>query len=268
MLTPVDFMQQYRTLRVPWVEESAALRACRPVVYQAELRTCFLMKWAAGSGELAEYQAVTRGPAQKTADANGVALRQWFLANQQRIQTAGMGKGAPGDYQLALEWAVRSGHLANPSSQTLQAYCDGYMGIDCSGFATNYLAASGKRTYSSTLVRNTSAQSYYNVTDAVNDVAQVKQGDLLVWMKGNLPLAHPGHVAVVQAMVPLSSASGNLRVVEATGAAGAKPKLLDSWYLIEKVIPPDDKALKNDVMVLQVKRHGVSGSRVAVMRPK
>ena len=118
------------------------------------------------------------------------------------------------------------------------------------------------------LLRNTSAQSYYNVADAVNGVAQIKQGDLLVWMKANLPLAHPGHVAVVQAMVPLSSASGNLRVVEATGAAGAKPKLLDSWYLIEKVISPDDKALKNDVMVLQVKRHGVSGSRVAVMRPK
>jgi hypothetical protein len=54
-----------------------------------------------------------------------------------------------------------------------------------------------------------------------------------------------------------------MRVVEATGASGANPKLLDSMYSVERIIP---KAGAVPVMILVVKRHGVSGSRVAVIR--
>jgi hypothetical protein len=58
-----------------------------------------------------------------------------------------------------------------------------------------------------------------------------------------------------------------MRVVEATGAANANPKLLDSWYSVDRIIDRNDRRLGNQVMVLEVTRHRVSGSRVAVMRP-
>jgi hypothetical protein len=93
-----------------------------------------------------------------------------------------MGKGAPQDYQLALEWAVRSRKIATVNQATLQIYCDDHLGIDCSGFVTNYLCATGKKTYSSNTVRNTSAASYYNAAAAVNDSARVRAGGrAVVW---------------------------------------------------------------------------------------
>jgi hypothetical protein len=173
-----------------------------------------------------------------------------------------MGKGAPQDYELALEWAVRSNKIRTVTQATLQTYCDDHLGIDCSGFVTNYLVACGKRTYTSNLVRNTSAASYYNAAAAVNDASQVRQGDLLVWMDGNSVKRNPGHIAVVESYVAQSMAGGNMRVVEATGASGANPKLLDSMYTVERIIPRAGAV----PMILVVKRHGVSGSRVVVIR--
>jgi hypothetical protein len=54
-----------------------------------------------------------------------------------------------------------------------------------------------------------------------------------------------------------------MHVVEATGAGGANPKLLDSMYVVERIIP---KGGAVPAMMLVVKRHAVSGSHVAVMR--
>ena len=202
---------------------------------------------------VAGYNAVTRG---SNDDA-------WFQANKERIRTAAMGKGGPQDYELALEWAVRSNQIATVTQGSLQIYCDEYLGIDCSGFVTNYLVACGKRAYSSNTVRNTGAAEYYRAATAINDPTGIRQGDLLVWMDGNSVKRNPGHIAIVESYVAQSRTSGNMRVVEATGASGANPKLLDSMYAVERIIP---KGGAVPVMMLIVKRHGVSGSRVAVMR--
>jgi hypothetical protein len=142
-------------------------------------------------------------------------------------------------------------------------YCDDHLGIDCSGFVTNYLVACGKRSYSSAVVRNTSAASYFNAATAVDDATRVRQGDLLVWMDGNAVKNNPGHVAVVESYSAHSATGGNMRVVEATGASGANPKLLDSMYTVERIIPRGNGV---PTMMLIVKRHNVSGSRVAVIR--
>ena len=74
---------------------------------------------------------------------------------------------------------------ATVNQATLQTYFDDHLGIDCSGFVSNYLVANGKRTYTSNMVRNTSAASYYMAGTAINDATQVRQGDVLVWMDGN-----------------------------------------------------------------------------------
>lgn len=253
MPTPVEFMRQYRNLRVNAVIEDPAARVCRTATFTVQLRKYFMMNWADGTEERRDYNEVTRGSAN---DA-------WFQANKERIRTAAMGKGAPRDYELALEWAVRSGKIQNPTQAALQTFCDEHLGIDCSGFVTNYLVACGKRTYSSDTVRNTGAASYFRPAAAVNDPTQVRQGDLLVWMDGNAVKTNPGHVAVVESYVAQSRPGGNMRVVEATGASGANPKLLDSMYSVEQIIPRGGSV---PAMILVVRRHGVSGSRVAVIR--
>jgi hypothetical protein len=245
-------MRQYRTLRVSVPVDDPVARVCRLDTHFVQIRKYFMMDWTAGAEESRDYHVVTRGSRDDV----------WFQANKERIRTAAMGKGAPQDYALALEWAVRSRKIAAPNASTLQTYGDDHLGIDCSGFVTNYLVAAGRRSYTSHLMRNTSAASYYNASSAVNDPAAVRQGDLLVWMNGNQVKTDPGHVAVVESYVAQSVAGGNMRVVEATGASGASPKLLDSMYTVERIIPKTGTV----PMILVVKRHGVSGSRVTVMR--
>ncbi len=253
MPTPVDFMRQYRNLRVNVPIDDPVAMVSRVGTHVVQLRKYFMMDWADGTEERRDYNAVTRGSRHDT----------WFQANKERIRTAAMGKGAPEDYVLALEWAVRSNKIPTVTQSSLQTYCDDHLGIDCSGFVTNYLVACGKRTYSSSTVRNSGAASYFNAAKAVNDPTQVRQGDLLVWMDGNSVRTSPGHIAVVESYSAQSMAGGNMRVVEATGASGANPKLLDSMYAVEQIIPNSRTV---PVMILVVKRHGVSGSRVAVIR--
>ena len=247
-------MKQYRNLKVKAGTEDHVARVSRPVTHTIQLRKYFMMDWADGTEERRDYNAVTRGSRRDT----------WFNANKGRIRNAAMGKGAPQDYELALEWAVRSGKVRNPGQTTIQTYCDEHLGIDCSGFVTNYLIACGKKSYSNHTVRNTGAASYYSASRAINDPSSIRQGHLLVWMSGNAVKRRPGHIAVVQSFVPQSRAGGNMCVVEATGSRRASPKLLDSMYSVERII---DKGRRVPVMILVVKRHGRSGSRVAVMRP-
>ncbi|MCL4782591.1 MAG: CHAP domain-containing protein [Bryobacterales bacterium] len=253
MPTPVEFMNRYRNIQVNAVIDDAAAGVCRMGTHTVQLRKYFMMDWSDGTEERSDYNVVTRGSAR---DA-------WFQANKERIKTAAMGKGAPEDYALALEWAVRSGKIPSVSQASIQTYFDEHLGIDCSGFATNYLVACGKKTYSSNTVRNTGAASYFKPAKAVNDYTQVRQGDLLVWMNGNAVKSNPGHIAVVESYVAQSRPGGNMRVVEATGASGANPKLLDSMYTVEQILP---KQGARPAMILVVKRHGVSGSHVAVIR--
>jgi hypothetical protein len=253
MPTPVEFMTKYRNLKVSVAVEDPITQVCRIGSHLVQLRKYFMMDWADGTEERRDYNTVTRG---SKDDA-------WFQANKERIRTAAMGKGAPQDYEVALEWAVRSNKIPTVTQAALQTYCDEHLGIDCSGFVTNYLVKCGKRAYSSNVVRNTSAASYYNPATAINDPNRIRQGDLLVWMEGNSVKRNPGHVAVVESYVNQSRVGGNMGVVEATGASGANPKLLNSMYAVERIIP---KGGSVPVTILVVGRHGVSGSRVAVMR--
>ncbi|MGE3174377.1 MAG: hypothetical protein AB7O97_17235 [Planctomycetota bacterium] len=269
MTTPLEFVQKYRALRVRVPVQACSLTGLQAAdTYAVQLRTYFMMNWTPGSARLADYRETTG----RAGGPDALEQNRWFQEHRERIRSAAMGKGAPRDYELALEWAARSGDVRNPGSQTLQAqmlqaWCDQHLGIDCSGFATNYLCAAGRRSYSADVVRNTGAQSYYDPANAVNDATQVRQGDLLVWMDGNRPKSNPGHVAVVQSYLPASTAAGNMEVCEATGASAANPKLLCSRYAVTRIIDRGDPSLHNQVMVLECTRHGRPGSRVCVIRP-
>jgi hypothetical protein len=245
-------MQRYRNIRVQAVIEDPVTRTSRIGAHIVQLRKYFMMNWTDGTDQRADYDAVT----------SGGRHNEWYQQHREPIKTAAMGKGRPGDYALAMEWAVRSGKVPTVNQATLQNYFDEHLGIDCSGFVTNYLVANGKKSDSDSVLRNTSAASYYTAGTRVNDATQVRQGDLLVWMTGNTVKTDPGHVAVVESYSAATVAGGNMRVVEATGAGGATPKLLDSMYAVEQIIPQAGAV----PMILVVRRHGVSGSRVVVVR--
>jgi len=270
MPSPHEFLLQYRALKVNTGVEVTAT-ACRLTREQVQLKTYFMMDWDDGTEERRDFNHVvakmSRG---STADskANAKAQNEWREQNAERIKTAAMGKGAPQDYELALQWAVRSGRIPSPTAAAIQTYCDERLGIDCSGFVTNYLCAAGLRSYSAKLLRGTNAQSYYSEAAAVNDASQIRQGDLLVWMTGARVKTGPGHIAIVQSYIPACLPAGNMEVCEATGAGGATPKLLNSRYHVTKIIDKGDRSLKNRVMILEVSRHGTTGSRVCVIRPQ
>lgn len=251
MPTPVEFAKQYHSLKINVVIDDPVARMSRQVTHQVELRKYFMMRWADGSEERTDFKVVTKGSKDDL----------WFQANKDRIYTAAMGKGAPKDYELALEWAARSKKIAMLTQASLQTYSDDHLGIDCSGFATNYLVACGKRAYSADAMRNTSAASYYKPANAVNDPASIRQGDLLVWMTGNSVKTDPGHVAVVDSYAAQSMAGGNMRVVEATPAGGSTPRPLASLCAVEKIIPKTATV----PMILVIRRFG-SQHRVCVMR--
>ncbi len=231
---PHDFLRQYQRITVnTGVVEDAAVAMSRPQSVAIHLRTYFMMNWTAGSEQRSDYNEVTGGPT-----AASRAHVDWCRQNSQSIRTAAMGNGRPGDYSLALEWAVRSGRIANPPQSAVQIWCDQHLGIEWSGFATNYLCKAGRMAFSHQNVANTGAASYYNTPKAVNDPAAVRQGDLLVWMDSNHVKRSPGHVAVVESYGAQFRAGGNMKVCQATGVAGSNPKLLDSIYTVEQIISP------------------------------
>ncbi|TBW33718.1 CHAP domain-containing protein [Siculibacillus lacustris] len=194
MITPLQFMLRYRNIVVNIEAQDNLKRVTSVIPVTVSLNKYFMMNWAAGSSQATEFAAVTAG---SPKDA-------WFRQYKERIRTAAMGKGSPEDYGLALQWALYENHIQNPSQTTVQSYFDQNMGIDCSGFVTNYLIARGKKPDSQSVQRDTSAASYFSAAKAVNDPLHVRQGDLLVFMKGNSVLTGPGHVAVVESYVPQS----------------------------------------------------------------
>lgn len=254
MPSPLEFMQRYRRLQVNVIEDDDQAQMCREVPRIIELRKYFMMNWTEGTDQRTDYNLITRGGRRD----------RWYQANKEPIKSAAMGKGSPTDYERALEWAVMSRKISSPTQVNIQTFCDERLGIDCSGFVTNYLIACGKKPNDPTTARNTNAASYFSVASAVNDPNDIRQGDLLVWMEGNSVKRNPGHVAVVQSYTAQSRPGGNMQVCEATGAAAANPKLLDSMYQVEEILNPDRGRA---TMVLVVRRHGQSGSHVSVMRP-
>ena len=131
MPSPVAFMNRYRNLAVQSGFEDESAGMSRRVTHRVKLRKYFMMNWAAGTEQRMDYDFVR----------SGSRKNRWFATHAERIKNAAMGKGAPGDYELALQWAILSGKISDVGHIGLQTYCDQHLGIDCSGFVTNYLIA-------------------------------------------------------------------------------------------------------------------------------
>ena len=60
MPSPLQFMTQYRNLRVTVPFEDEAQRVSRPITATVQLRNYFLMKWKDGTEELKDFHEVTK----------------------------------------------------------------------------------------------------------------------------------------------------------------------------------------------------------------
>ena len=133
MPTPAELLNQYRNLNVSYVQDNG--ERCVETKAKIRLRKYFMMDWDDGSEERTDFDHVI----------GGGRRHDFYQEHKERIKTAAMGKGSPEDYRLALEWAVRSGKVQDPAPGTIQGFCDQRLGIDCSGFATNYLIANSRK---------------------------------------------------------------------------------------------------------------------------
>jgi hypothetical protein len=105
------------------------------------------------------------------------------------LAAVSMGKGSPSAIKVYLRLAVRYGFA---TSEGLQNFVDHYLGIDCSGFVSNYLVAVGR--LAPQQVVNTNARSYDVVTSRRRTVEDVKPLDILVWEDHT-------HVAIIDSML-------------------------------------------------------------------
>ena len=101
-----------------------------------------------------------------------------------------VGKGTPGDIAGTLRLALRYG-LVKPDTASLQAYCDTYIGLDCSGFVGNYL---NEALGAGIDVMETEAASYREpVGNRRRTIESIRENDTLAW-------AHTNHVAVIDSI--------------------------------------------------------------------
>ncbi len=193
-LTPLQFLSQYRNLRVTVNDASKLNGTLGQTTYTVQLKTYYQYSLNPGA-DASHYSVATAGPAAGKTKANRMPH-----SGIPRIRKAHHGGRVRQTrrrriMKLALQWAVMSGKIKNPSQSTIQQWSDAHLGIDCSGFAANYLIASGKRVYSyDLLVNHSNASSYFNTATPVNDPLDVRRGDLLLFIKPG------GHIAVVESL--------------------------------------------------------------------
>jgi hypothetical protein len=114
-----------------------------------------------------------------------------------------IGKGSPANIQQALRLAVAFG-LLEISQSAIQNYCDKNIGLDCSGFAGNYLGGNWRSTPCSEYAKK-----------KINNLDDITTGTAIVWQNGK-------HVALVDKITGKEKSDGKTSevkcmVAESTG---------------------------------------------------
>jgi hypothetical protein len=193
------------------------------------------------------------------------ASREWLISQidpsvtDSLLHAVHKGKGSPAANMVFIILAIRYG-FAHPHH--LAAFTDKYMGLDCSGFVSNYLVHLGLLSRSAPMQRN--ARSFDDPSNRRDRLDQVRHFDLLVWSDTNhiaiintAPIAqqqtlpplhhHHGHGKVQHPDPPRTRTVYTCDVVESNGSQG----LHKGSYTLESV---------NDDQVFTVKRAGSNHS--------
>jgi hypothetical protein len=105
-----------------------------------------------------------------------------------------VGKGSPREIADAIKVAVAFGH-AEPTLHSIQAYCDKNIGIDCSGFASNFFGFTPEEAVS------IGAKSMAPMSKRVRRLEDVRCGTAIVFTNGK-------HVALVDSVTNTDRTNG------------------------------------------------------------
>ncbi|MFN7936390.1 MAG: hypothetical protein U0R19_23885 [Bryobacteraceae bacterium] len=119
-----------------------------------------------------------------------------------------IGKGAPDEIQLALRLAVYYG-LVKPTLGDLQAYCNEFIGLDCSGFTGVYYGPP---------YRGKSSVAYRTLGKEVKELADIEQGCAIVFLKTN-------HISVIDSVYRDYVVNGKKVAVECMVAEATAAKM-------------------------------------------
>jgi hypothetical protein len=141
------------------------------------------------------------------------------------------GKGSPDAIREVLRLAAAFNLFGKPYKGSMNAYCDSYIGLDCSGFVSNYLRANGKTIDA----MNTGTGTYRTTAKANNRsaISAVDVGDIMVW-SGD-------HIAAINAVRPIMASTprqmdeaciptrgGTYRPATATAQVGTEIEVVES----------------------------------------
>jgi hypothetical protein len=115
---------------------------------------------------------------------------EYEFIDTESVHRTFVGKGSPPDIQLSLRLAIRYGKVAADAT-SVQTYCDKYIGMDCSGFVSNYANATLGKHYD---VMNNEAMSFRQPPSARRSaMLSIQPLDVLAWAADN-------HVAIIHSV--------------------------------------------------------------------
>lgn len=117
----------------------------------------------------------------QTAITDYMLIDVWFP-----LYNVFVGKGSPKEIADALKLAAAFGHV-EPTLHSMQQYCDKNIGIDCSGFASNYFGLTPAE------ICNTGASKMAPMAKRVRRLEDVRIGTAIVFTNGQ-------HVALVDSI--------------------------------------------------------------------
>ena len=199
-VTPEEFMHQYTSLRVPYVDQrSGCINQVQANVHRYTNDGIDSRK--SNEVEKNAIQGLVRRAARRGSDS---PIRAERRSHNVAIAHAYFGKAAPWEFRVYLAYALTFGRL---TPGNLVDYCDerAKLGIDCSGFVNSYLLAIGAITRAQGI-------NQYKRNSPRQSKTDIQPRDLLVWDNGG---AHR-HIAIIDHIITTDT----LRIVESSGSKG------------------------------------------------
>jgi hypothetical protein len=193
ILTPVQYEQNYRNLSVKLDDGTVYYVDVHKYKNNASTTPGHETKTAQREAKdplIAKLWAAAREEAgvKKLPDKFKVTV-QGEVVDVHAVIRAFLGKGSPEDIALALRLAVRY-DLVAAATNKLQAYCDKYIGVDCSGFVANYADDQLGKGFD---VSNTKSTSFAPAATRRAEVDAIAANDAIVWATTN-------HVAIIDSL--------------------------------------------------------------------
>jgi hypothetical protein len=198
-MTPSEFMQLYRAMAIVMDDNTVHVAD----IHQYMINTATNSRehhakqmWQQIKARLDDEVKGEKKEAKEWQQAHKVgppppASREWLVHQIDPTVTYGLleavhlGKGSPDANQVFIILAVRYG-FADP--HLLSQFTDKYMGLDCSGFVSNYLVHIGRLSRDAPMQRG--AKSFDDFANRRDRLDEVRRFDLMVWSDTN-------HIAII-----------------------------------------------------------------------